>query len=180
MQEIQMPQIWNSILRKKSKKIQNFQDSSLLQMIEDLTNIMRNESLVGISAVQIWHPIRVFLTEIRVTKYRSAKDSDPLRIIINPEILWQSKKTIIFYEWCGSVIYSDLFGPVRRSECVEIRYQDIDWDLQLLKCDWLLARVILHEYDHLEWILFTDKISDYTKIMSWSEYSKYKDKKVKK
>jgi peptide deformylase len=76
------------------------------------------------------------------------------------------------YEWCGSVAYTKLFAPVRRPSKVIIEAYDENQKKTTIKAEWLLGRVIQHEYDHLDGIVFTDKITDVTKIMSSEEYVK--------
>lgn len=136
---------------------------------------MRASNLIGISANQIWVSARIFVTELRKTKYRKKLiELDPLRFFINPTIIWYSKKQIIMYEGCWSVAYSQLFAPVKRSEKIIIEAYNEKGELFQLKADGLLSRVIQHEYDHLEGIVFTEKITDYKKIMSAGEYRKMK------
>jgi peptide deformylase len=74
-------------------------------------------------------------------------------------------------ESCGSVEHSDLFAPVLRSKTVIVKAlwaDNIEFDLT---ADGLLARVIQHEIDHLNGILFTEKISDESKRMTAEEYN---------
>ena len=84
------------------------------------------------------------------------------------------------YEGCGSVAYSKLFAPVKRPKEVSIEAFDEKGKKFKLKADGFLARVILHEYDHLEGIAFTEKITDVTKMMSSGEYIKQKNLKKEK
>lgn len=76
------------------------------------------------------------------------------------------------YEACGSVFHTQLFAPVERPESIEISAYDLDMQPFTLKVDGFLARVIQHEYDHLEGILFTEKISDLSKIMDAEAWNK--------
>ncbi len=165
-------QIGNPILAQKAKSIKEINSKETKNIITDITDTMREEWLIGLAANQIGILQRVFITEIRETANRSWKEADPLRIYINPKITWFSKKEITMYEWCGSVAYSKLFAPVKRPEKVTIQAYDQAWEEFKLKAEWLLARVIQHEYDHLNWIMFTEKITDIKKIMSSGEYRK--------
>ena len=76
------------------------------------------------------------------------------------------------YEWCGSVAYSKIFAPVRRPSSIIIETYNEHGEKISIKAEWLLARVIQHEYDHLDGICFTEKITDIKKIMSNEEYVK--------
>jgi peptide deformylase len=124
------------------------------------------------AASQIGEKHRIFVTEVRKTSHRNPKDIDKLRVYINPKIIWSSKKEIVIYEGCGSVAYAKLFAPVKRPEKIIIEAFDENGDKFQFKTDGLLSRVIQHEYDHLDGIEFTEKITDIKKIMSSEEYIK--------
>ncbi|EKD24937.1 MAG: hypothetical protein ACD_80C00145G0071 [uncultured bacterium (gcode 4)] len=163
-------QIWNPILSQKSEKVKDFNALETKNIIENLVDTMRASNLVGMAAVQIWAKKRIFVTEIRKTPTRSSLDVDKLKVYINPKIIWKSKVECIMYEWCGSIAYANLFGPVKRPKKIIIEVYDQDWIRFTFKADGLLSRVIQHEYDHLEGIEFTEKLTDIKKIMSREEY----------
>ncbi len=165
-------QIGNPSLRKKSKFVINFKTKVTRQVIQDLTDSTRFHNLIGMAASQIGHKLRIFVTEVRKTPTRNPKDIDKLRVYINPKIVSRSKKQIIIYEGCGSVAYAKLFGPVSRPQKITIEAFDQAGNKFRLKADGLLSRVIQHEYDHLDGIEFTDKLTDVGKIMSKEEYLK--------
>ncbi len=169
-------QIGNPILRAKNKIIKKTDDKVVQKTIGDLVDSMRHYNLVGMAAPQIGVNFRIFVTEIRPTPSRKLENLDKLRIFINPKIIWKSKKEVIIYEGCGSVSNGNLFGPVRRPEKVIVKAINEKGEKIKLKTDGLLARVIQHEYDHLLGIEFVEKICDYRKIMSKSEYIKMVEK----
>jgi peptide deformylase len=78
-------------------------------------------------------------------------------VFINPEILEESEEEVEYEEGCLSI--PDLREPVVRPERIRLRYLDRDFVPQEREVDAFLARVIQHEYDHLEGILFIDRIS---------------------
>ena len=163
-------QIWNPILSQKSEKVESFKSPKIKNTIKNLIDTMRASNLVGMAAVQIWATTRIFVTEIRMTPSRNSSTMDKLRVYINPKIIWKSKIQCIMYEWCGSIAYAKLFGSVKRPKKIIIEAYDQDWIKFKLKADGLLSRVIQHEYDHLEGIAFTEKLTDIKKIMSREEY----------
>ena len=165
-------QAGSPILRKKADLVKDFKSQKTKKIINDLIDTMRSSGLVGIAAPQIGRSFQIFITEIRKTANRKIKDKDELRIFINPKIVSCSKKTNIGYEGCGSVGNAQIFGPVKRAEEITIKAQDEKGEEFVLKARYLLARVIQHEFDHINGIIFTDKISDYKKIMSRDEYRK--------
>jgi peptide deformylase len=172
-------QIWNPILSQKSKPVKDFNSSETKKIIQDLTDTMRSNNLIGLASGQIWAKKRIFVTEVRKTPFRNPKDIDKLKVYINPKIIWKSKVESVIYEWCWSVAYTKLFAPVKRPKKILIEAYNKDWKKFQFKADGLLSRVIQHEYDHLNWIEFTEKITDIRKIMSSEEYIKRIVKKKK-
>lgn len=165
-------QIGNPLLKKKSKKVNDINSEETKRIIENLVDSMKYYNLVGMAASQIGEKLRIFVTEIRRTPTRDPKIIDELRVFINPKISWFSKKEVIIYEGCGSVVHGELFGPVKRPEKIIIKALNEKGEKFKLKAGGLLARVIQHEYDHLNGIEFTEKITDIRKIMSKEEYLK--------
>ena len=165
-------QIWNPILSKKAKNVRDIQSPMTKRIIKNLVDSMRANNLIGMAAPQIWVSKKIFVTELRTTTFRKAKDTDSLRVFINPKITRRSKESWVMYEWCWSVAYSKIFAPVRRPNTIIIEAYNDEGEKIALKAKWLLARVIQHEYDHLDGICFTEKITDIKKIMSKEEYIK--------
>ena len=164
-------QIGNPILNRSSKFVAKISAEETQRVITNLVDSVRHHDLIGMAASQIGEKLIIFVTEVRKTKYRNLK-KDKLRVYINPEIVWSSKKQVVIYEGCGSVAYAKLFAPVRRPEKIIIEASDEKGNKFRLDADGMLSRVIQHEYDHLNGIEFTEKITDMRKIMSSEEYKK--------
>src|SRR3989339_1997004 len=164
-------QIGNPILHNKSTFVVDINSEETKKVIKNLTDSVRHHGLIGMAASQIGEKLRIFVTEVRKTKYRNLK-KDKLRVYINPEIVWSSKKQVVIYEGCGSVAYAKLFAPVRRPEKIIIEASDENGNKFRLDASGMLSRVIQHEYDHLNGIEFSEKITDMRKIMSSEEYKK--------
>jgi len=163
-------QIGDPRLKLPNKPIENFDASALKQVIEDLVDTMRKNGLIGIAAPQIGENSLVFVTEPRKTPTRPADQTDELRIFINPKITEMSSREAVAYEGCGCVANGQLFGPVKRPKKITIEAYDQEGKKFQLRCDGILGRVVQHEYDHLQGIEFTEKITDYKKLMSFSFY----------
>lgn len=168
----EVTQIGSPILHKKAKPIKNFEWKDVKKTIEDLVDTMRQNNLIGMAAPQIGSNIRIFVTELRETKHRKGKDIDPLRIFINPKITKKSKTEETMYESCWSVAYTKIFWPVKRPKEITIEAYNEKGKKFILKATELLARVIQHEFDHIEWITFIEKVADNKKLMSANEYIK--------
>lgn len=157
-------QIGHKALKSKNKKITDFTSPKLHQLITDLKDTMIANNLIGMAAPQIAENYQVFVTQPRKTKSREGS-TDELRVYINPTIIHFSPETNLIYEGCGSVLNGQLFGPVIRPHTITIEAFDETGKKFKLTCDGILARVIQHEYDHLQGIEFTEKVSDYRKLM---------------
>lgn len=164
-------QIGNPVIRAKAKKVEIPFSSDIKKVIKDLVDSMREHELVGMAAPQIGKSLRIFVTEVRATKLREKLGIEPdqLRVFINPVIKKSSKKELLDWEGCGSVACAGLFGKVKRAKSVTIAALNEKGEKFELELEGLLARVIQHEMDHLNGIVFTDR-SDPRTYMSLNEY----------
>jgi peptide deformylase len=148
--------IGNPVLECKSKTVKNI-TGSLVSQIDRMFGLLHERKGVGLAAPQVNISQTFFVIEIR--------DDDLRLVMINPRILSILNKTETKEEGCLSV--PGIYGPVTRSFGVVAEYLDLDGNLQTLKARGLLARVIQHEYDHLEGKLFIHKLSaDYLEKIS--------------
>lgn len=171
-------QVGNLVIRKKSQRVVDTSSASTKKIIKDLTDSMRHHGLVGMAAPQIGSELRIFVTEIRETKSRKdmkKSDIDGLRVFVNPKLVLVSEKLIKGWEGCGSVASANLFAKVARPNSVIVEALDEKGDKFTLEAKGLLARVIQHEMDHINGIIFTDK-ADTKTYMSREEYLKMRAK----
>ncbi|MFA5358509.1 MAG: peptide deformylase [Patescibacteria group bacterium] len=142
----------DSRLRKKSKKInpEQIADKKFQQFILDLAKTMKVDNGVGIAAPQVGENIRVIIidTENGPTAY------------INPKIIWKSFRKEIGEEGCLSV--PGIWGLVKRSRSVIVTCLDKNGVKKRIRAKNLFARVFQHEIDHLNAILFTDRMTKET------------------
>ena len=132
---------------------------------------MRHYNLVGMAAPQVGENYRIFVSEIRKTTYRkNVTESDSLKVFINPRIVQRSKKQVGGYEGCGSVANAQLFGVVKRSESVVCKALDKNGKPFEVKASGLLARVIQHEIDHLDGVVFLDRVNDMKTLVDVKTY----------
>jgi peptide deformylase len=171
-------QAGNPVIRAKAQKVKLPLDKVNQRIITDLIDTMRATGLVGIAAPQIGKSVRIFVAEVRKTNLRK-NSLIPLQIFINPEITGTSKKQESDWEGCGSVASANLFAKVKRPEKVTVRAFDQNGEKFELETSGLLARIIQHENDHLNGILFTDK-ADLLTVMSREEYLKMRKLESKK
>jgi peptide deformylase len=158
-------QIGHPSLKAENATIDDFQSPKVKQLIQDLIDTMHDAQLIGIAAPQIAENYKIFVTEPRETPSRTADQADILRIYINPTIVYSSPEESIIYEGCGSVLNAQLFGPVKRPKTVTVEAYDENGKKFQFTADGILGRVIQHEYDHLQGVEFTEKLTDYKKLM---------------
>jgi peptide deformylase len=175
-------QIGHPALKAQNAEITDFSSEELKRVVQDLTDTMRENQLIGMAGPQIGENLKVFVTEPRETPFRTADQADELRVYANPKIVFYSPQESIIFEGCGSVLNGSLFGPVKRPKEIIIEAFDQNGKRFQFKCDGILARVIQHEYDHLDGIEFTEKIYDYKLLLSadfYKERIKMSDEQVK-
>lgn len=164
------------ILKKKAKDIS--QDyPKLNELVENMFETMYNAYGVGLAAPQIGLPIRLFVidpTPFLEDEDLSAEDKEQLKdlkkVFINPKILEEKGDEWAFNEGCLSI--PDVREDVFRKPEITIEYYDQDFNKHTETYDGLAARVIQHEYDHIEGILFTDKLSALKKRLIKSKLQK--------
>lgn len=165
-------QVGNKVIRSRAKEVRDVLSKETKRAIKDLVDSMRHHELVGMAGPQIGAGLRIFVSEIRVTKLRKGQgvsNADKLRVYVNPKITWQSKEKVAGYEGCGSVVSANLFGMIERPKSVVVEALDENGKPFKLKAENLLARVIQHEFDHIEGKVFTDS-TDPATYMSRDEY----------
>ena len=157
----------NPVLRKVAKEI-DAGYPNLSELIENMRQTMYNASGVGIAAPQIGKSIRLFV--IDATPFANDEDlpeedraqlKDFNKVFINPKVLDKDGDDWAFNEGCLSI--PDIREDVFRPEKVTFEYQDENFKTHRGTLTGIAARVFQHEYDHLEGILFTDKLSSLKK-----------------
>ena len=155
------------VLKKKATVISS-DYPKLEELIANMYETMYNAYGVGLAAPQIGLAIRLFLVDTSpfaedelLTEEEQKQLKDFKCTFINAKILSEDGDDWAFNEGCLSIpnIREDVF----RQPKIKIQYQDEDFNEHIKEFDGLLARVIQHEYDHIEGILFTDKLSSFKK-----------------
>jgi peptide deformylase len=142
----------DNALRKKAKKVNKF-DQKLKDLVKDMVETMIVEKGIGLAGPQVGVQRRVIVVDTS-----AGRDPDKLLALINPKIKWRSSKTCEMEEGCLSI--PDINGTVERPIAIELEAQNTDGEDVRINARDMLARVIQHEVDHLEGILFTDKVVD--------------------
>lgn len=138
------------VLRKKSKEIDKVTERIKI-LLEDMVETMVDANGIGLAAPQVGILRRAIVVDV----------GEGVIKMLNPEIM-ESQGLIIDIEGCLSV--PNLSGTVERPEKVTVKYMDENGEEQNLETTELLARAVCHEIDHLDGILYTDKVIEYVTL----------------
>lgn len=155
------------VLRKRAKSVKNVTEG-LKRFVDDMFETMRHANGIGLAANQVGSLARVIVVDISDIEEKphegvgeaavrsAARPEQPTRLVmINPEILsWSG--TWKMEEGCLSI--PDIRDEVTRAETIRVRFRDLEFREHDLEADGLLGRVILHEVDHLNGVLFIDHL----------------------
>ncbi|MBN1447367.1 MAG: peptide deformylase [Bacteroidetes bacterium] len=145
------------VLREETKDI-GAPSGELTQLIVDMFTTMHAAKGIGLAANQVGAGQSLFVVDL--SPMEGYEDSKPL-VMINPEITDMWGDDIPIEEGCLSV--PNVREEILRPEMLHIRYRDANFEAQELEADAFLARVIQHEYDHLQGIFFTDYLRGFRK-----------------
>ncbi len=150
------------VLRKVADDIDNsFED--LNGLIENMFETMRNARGVGLAAPQIGQSIRLFIIDTQQMDKDAEEPTGIKKVFLNAQLLDESGDPWIFEEGCLSI--PEIHADIERKSTIRIKYQDQDWNEHTETFDGVTARVIQHEYDHIEGILFVDHMRPLKKRM---------------
>lgn len=151
------------VLRKVAKDIDK-DYPKLKELIANMWETMYGANGVGLAAPQIGLPIRIFLVDASpfaddedISEKERKQLEEFKKTFINAKIEEEVGEEWVFNEGCLSI--PDIREDVKRKDTIKVSYMDEDFKSHTETYDGILARVIQHEYDHIEGILFTDKLS---------------------
>jgi len=165
----------NPTLRQKAKPVTRF-DDELQTLIDDMIETMREVNGVGLAAPQVDVPLRVSVIETLPELDEDGneiEDSRDLYVIVNPEIVWRSRAMVDGVEGCLSI--PGYVGEVSRATSVRVQALDrYGKKFRLRLRDWD-ARIFQHEIDHLDGILYIDRLTDPENLWTDEEYQEQFD-----
>jgi peptide deformylase len=144
------------VLRKVAEDIDK-DYPGLQQIISDMFDTMYKSDGVGLAAPQVGKSIRLFVIDGSPFDEDDSSMTDFKKVFINAHITERDGEEVSFSEGCLSL--PNLREDVMRPSGVRIQYYDENWQFHDDHFDGLKARIVQHEYDHLEGVLFVDKIS---------------------
>jgi len=147
------------VLRQDAEPVNTF-DEELREFAEAMIETMRRENGIGLAAPQVGVSRRVIVA----VRMCDVDDVDaPAVALINPKVVFKSSETWSFEEGCLSI--PGISASVIRSRDVEVEYQDLDGNTRHIRDDDMFGRILLHEIDHLNGVLFIDYLSSANKSL---------------
>lgn len=167
-QSLEIAEIGNPILRQEAQLIDNIQDERIQQLIDSLILTAIGKNGVGIAAPQVSSSYRLFIIASRPNaRYPNAPEMEPTAMI-NPRIIAHSNEIVKDWEGCLSV--PGMRGLVPRYQKIEVEYNNRDGKLHRQELTDFVARIFQHEYDHLEGIIFLDRVDSSEDLIKEEEY----------
>jgi peptide deformylase len=167
---LQISEIGSPVLRQRSDTIVNIADPQIDDLIVNLIATADAANGVGIAAPQVASSVRLFIVASRPSpRYPHAPTMAPTAMI-NPQIVDRSGELVSGWEGCLSV--PGLRGLVLRDRAIEVEYLTKHGELIRQELTGFVARIFQHELDHLDGILFPDRVSTPTDLITETEYLK--------
>lgn len=170
-------QFGNPVLREVAQKVptQDISSKGVQSLIADMRHTLLEKKLgIGLAAPQVGKRLAIAVIAIRPREYRPNTEPFDL-VMINPEITDYIGRKVQLWEGCisaGSHGRCDLFAKVPRYPEVKVKYWDETGQMHHATFESLKAQLIQHEVDHLNGILFVDRVKDPTTYMTFREYIK--------
>lgn len=170
---LKIARLGHPILRQKAAEItpEILETPEIQQLIDDMIDTMHEYDGVGLAATQVHEPLSIFVMEIEGNPSYPEAPSMPLTTVINPEIEPLSDEVEYDFEGCLSV--PDLRGEVPRYSKIKLRGMDRTGKNLTVEIEGFVARVIQHETDHLNGMVFLDAMEDMSTLSFMKEYQRY-------
>jgi peptide deformylase len=149
---LELRYLGDRVLRQPAKRITKV-DDNIRKLVRQMLQTMYTEDGIGLAAPQVG-----VNKQLIVIDHELDEAANPPLILINPVITSSSPELCMIQEGCLSI--PGVFLDVVRSKVVEVSYKDEQGRPQKLKADGLLARVIMHEIDHLNGVMFVDRVDN--------------------
>ena len=147
----------NSILRKRAEEIPAVTEE-IKQIVQEMDRVMHENNGAGLAAPQVGLSLRLFILRVDIPgKNEDEYTPGPLEVYINPKISLPSESLHYFNEGCLSI--PGIRADVLRPDSVTIEAIDLEGKPFKMECDGLRARIIMHENDHINGMLFIDRLS---------------------
>ena len=160
------------VLRQRAAEIPptQMQSPPMQRLIDDMIETMIDYEGIGLAAPQVFEPLRLIVLGDPAADPQD-EAAIPLTVFFNPQFTTLSPESLDGWEGCLSIPH--LRGVVPRSAAVEVRGYDREGSAVELEAEGILARVLQHEIDHLDGVLFLDRMDDLQTLTFVEEYQRY-------
>lgn len=167
---LEIKELGNAVIRNNSDLVKNIDSVEIQELIDNMTATVQEANGVGLAAPQIGKNLRIFIIDSRPNeRYPNAPKFGPLAMI-NPKII--SKSGIREKEWEGCLSIPGIRGYVARYSSVEVEYYTRDGKHHREKLEGFPAKVFQHELDHLDGIVFLDRLCSMNDVVTEKEFAK--------
>ncbi len=163
-------QLGHPILRKRALEVQQIQDSNIQELIDAMLHTVREAKGMGLAAPQVFESWRILILASQPnSRYPYAPQMTPTAMI-NPEITWTGKE--VEKDWEGCLTVPGLRGLVPRATKIEVTYRSREGNSVEDRFTGFIARVFQHELDHLDGLVFLDRMESTQDLMMEQEWQK--------
>jgi peptide deformylase len=172
MSILKVARMGHPVLRAKARALdkRDIREAAVQKLIDDMIETMAEYHGVGLAAPQVHQGVRLFVAALDGHDDEDEDEAEPIAII-NPEITVVGADVVEDWEGCLSI--PDVRGRVPRAREIKVRAYDRNGERIELRAHDFTARVIQHETDHLDGVLFLDRMRSFASLTFLDEYSRY-------
>jgi peptide deformylase len=173
MSLLKVARMGHPVLRTRAREIEHgeLKQASMQRLIDDMIDTMHEYHGVGLAAPQIHEPLRIFVAAINPADEEPLPPETAPLVVINPVIVPVGTETVEDWEGCLSI--PDIRGRVPRARAIKVSALDRNGAKIEIAARDFPARVIQHETDHLDGVLFFDRMRSFESLAFLEEYSRY-------
>jgi peptide deformylase len=173
MSKLEILEIGHPLLRERSRELtaEELASADIQRLIDDMIDTMRAAAGAGLAANQVGETVRIAVAEVDHNPRYPYKPPIPLTVLVNPVIEPIGSETVRINEGCLSV--PNLRGELERHVTIRVRYLDRDGVEHDEVRRGLTAGTFQHEVDHLDGILFLDRVEDSTTLTTWEQFERF-------
>ena len=171
MSILKIARMGHPVLRAKGRSVERgaLKGAVIQKLIDDMIETMAEYHGVGLAAPQVHESVRVFVASLEQDR-DNASQTDPV-VLVNPEITVVNAEAVEDWEGCLSI--PDIRGRVPRAREIKVRGFERTGERIELHAKDFPARVLQHEYDHLDGVLFFDRMRSFESLTFLDEYARY-------
>ncbi len=173
MSILEIATVGDPVLRQRAEEVtaEELRSPEIQRLIDDIIETKRAAGGAGLAATQVSVLKRVAVVEVDEHTRYPYKPPTPLTVIVNPVVEPLSDKRLLINEGCLSV--PDLRGDVERFVRVRVKYFDRNGQPSQVVAEGLTAGTFQHELDHLDGVLFLDRVTDPTSFTTWEQFERH-------